>query len=33
MGKSRDAGFTGYRRTLDSFIALFDRCRADNLIP
>lgn len=33
MGKSRDAGFTGYRRTLDSFTALFDRYRADKLIP
>ena len=33
MGKSRDAGFTGYRRTLDAFTALFDRYRADNLIP
>lgn len=33
MGKSRDAGFMGYRRTLDSFTALFDRYRADSLIP
>jgi hypothetical protein len=33
MGKSRDAGFTGYRRTFDAFIALFERYRADNLIP
>lgn len=33
MGKSRDAGFTGYRRTLDAFTALFDRYRAENLIP
>jgi hypothetical protein len=33
MGKSRDAGFTGYRRTLDAFIALFDRYRAERLIP
>jgi hypothetical protein len=33
MGKSRDAGFTGYRRTLDAFIVLFDRYRAENLIP
>ena len=33
MGKSRDAGFTGYRRTLDAFIALFDRYKAENLIP
>ncbi|HEX9227596.1 MAG TPA: NAD-dependent dehydratase, partial [Arthrobacter sp.] len=33
MSKSRLAGFTGYRRTEDSFISLFDRCRADRLIP
>ncbi len=33
MGKSRDAGFTGYRRTLDVFTSLFDRYRAENLIP
>ncbi|MBG6216292.1 nucleoside-diphosphate-sugar epimerase [Arthrobacter sp. CAN_A6] len=33
MSKSRLAGFTGYRRTLDSFTNLFDRYRADNLIP
>lgn len=33
MGKSRDAGFTGYRRTLDAFVSLFDRYRAENLIP
>jgi len=33
MGKSRDAGFTGYRRTLDAFTSLFDRYRADRLIP
>lgn len=33
MGKSRAAGFTGYRRTLDAFTALFDRYRADGLIP
>ena len=25
MSKSRLAGFTGYRRTEDSFISLFDR--------
>ena len=30
---SRPAGFNGYRRTEDSFIRLFDRCRADRLIP
>ena len=33
MSKSRLAGFTGYRRTEDSFIRLFDRLRADRLIP
>lgn len=33
MGKSRAAGFTGYRRTFDAFISLFDRYRADQLIP
>jgi len=33
MSKSRVAGFTGYRRTLDSFTDLFDRFRADRLIP
>ena len=33
MSKSRLAGFTGYRRTEDSFTRLFDRLRADRLIP
>jgi nucleoside-diphosphate-sugar epimerase len=33
MSKSRLAGFTGYRRTEDSFLQLFDRYRADGLIP
>ncbi|HET8879678.1 MAG TPA: SDR family oxidoreductase [Arthrobacter sp.] len=33
MSKSRLAGFTGYRRTVDSFTGLFDRFRADRLIP
>ncbi|TKV29278.1 SDR family oxidoreductase [Arthrobacter sp. NamB2] len=33
MGKSRDAGFTGYRRTYDAIVTLFDRYRAENLIP
>lgn len=33
MSKSRLAGFTGYRRTEDSFLRLFDRYRADRLIP
>ncbi|MCU1533026.1 MAG: family oxidoreductase [Arthrobacter sp.] len=33
MSKSRVAGFTGYRRSLDAFTSLFDRYRADHLIP
>ena len=33
MGKSRVAGFTGYRRTPDAFFTLFDRYRAERLIP
>lgn len=33
MGKSRVAGFTGYRRTLDAFIDLFERYRTEKLIP
>jgi len=33
MSKSRLAGFTGYRRTEDAFLQLFDRYRADGLIP
>ncbi|MHA7274124.1 SDR family oxidoreductase [Arthrobacter sp. TMT4-20] len=33
MSKSRIAGFTGYRRTLDAFTDLFERYRADKLIP
>jgi nucleoside-diphosphate-sugar epimerase len=33
MGKSRDAGFTAFRRTERSFAELFDRYRADRLIP
>ena len=33
MGKSRVAGFTGYRRTDDSFRQLFDRYRAEKIIP
>jgi nucleoside-diphosphate-sugar epimerase len=33
IGKSRLAGFTAFHRTVDSFIALFDRCRAEHLIP
>ena len=31
--KSRLAGFTPHHRTIDSFTALFDRYRAENLIP
>ena len=33
MSKSRVAGFTGYRRTEDAFIELFERLRAERLIP
>jgi nucleoside-diphosphate-sugar epimerase len=33
MSKSRLRGFTGYRRTEDSFTRLFDRFRSDRLIP
>lgn len=33
MSKSRIAGFTGYKRTLDAFTNLFDRYRAEKLIP
>ncbi|MDQ4490796.1 SDR family oxidoreductase [Sinomonas sp. ASV486] len=33
MSKSRLAGFTGYRRTEDSFLGLFDRYRSDGVIP
>ncbi len=33
MSKSRLAGFTGYRRTQDSFTALFDRYRTERIIP
>lgn len=33
MSKSRLAGFMGYRRTLDAFTQLFDRYRAENIIP
>ena len=31
--KSRLAGFTPHHRTIDSFTSLFDRYRAENLIP
>lgn len=33
MGKSRKLGFTGYRQTDEAFFGLFDRLRADRLIP
>ncbi len=33
MSKSRKAGFTGYRATLDSFTALFDRLKEEKVIP
>ncbi len=33
MSKSRRLGFTGYRATDDAFFALFERLRADRLIP
>ncbi|KQO64410.1 SDR family oxidoreductase [Curtobacterium sp. Leaf261] len=33
MSKSRLAGFTEHHRTLDSFTALFERYRAERLIP
>jgi len=33
MSKSRKAGFTGYRCTLDSFMTLFDRLREEHIIP
>jgi hypothetical protein len=33
MSKSRLAGFTGYVRTEDAFRGLFDRYRADRLVP
>ncbi len=33
MSKSRLAGFTGYRRTRDSFTNLFDRYRSELIIP
>jgi nucleoside-diphosphate-sugar epimerase len=33
MGKSRDAGFTAYRRTEQAFVDLFERYRRERLIP
>ncbi|KQM16769.1 NAD-dependent dehydratase [Plantibacter sp. Leaf171] len=33
MSKSRLAGFTGYRRTLDAFTAIFDRLREERIVP
>jgi hypothetical protein len=33
MSKSRRLGFTAYQPTDDAFFALFERLRADRLIP
>ncbi|PTT40152.1 NAD-dependent dehydratase, partial [Stenotrophomonas sp. HMWF022] len=33
MSKSRRLGFTGYQPTDDAFFTLFERLRADRLIP
>ncbi|CCG88714.1 SDR family oxidoreductase [Erwinia piriflorinigrans] len=33
ISKSRKAGFTGYQATRDAFFALFDRLKAERLIP
>jgi len=33
MSKSRKAGFTGYRSTLDAFIQLFDKLKQEKIIP
>jgi hypothetical protein len=33
MSKSRLAGFTGYRRTLDAFTAIFDRLHDERIVP
>ncbi|MCT2387476.1 SDR family oxidoreductase [Erwinia pyrifoliae] len=33
ISKSRKAGFTGYQSTRDAFFALFDRLKAEKLIP
>ncbi|WP_039057308.1 SDR family oxidoreductase [Enterobacter sp. Bisph1] len=33
MSKSRKAGFTSYRSTLDAFTTLFERLKAENIIP
>jgi hypothetical protein len=33
MGKSREAGFVGFRRTERAFTELFDRYRAAHLVP
>ncbi|WNN49545.1 SDR family oxidoreductase [Siccibacter colletis] len=33
MSKSRKAGFTGYRSTFDSFMALFEKLKAEKIIP
>ncbi|WP_445257895.1 SDR family oxidoreductase [Nocardioides aurantiacus] len=33
LARSRRAGFTGHRVTLDAFLALFDRLEADGVVP
>ena len=33
MSKSRKAGFTGYRSTLDAFVQLFDKLKTERVIP
>ncbi len=33
MSKSRKAGFLDYQSTVDAFYALFDRLKAERVIP
>ena len=33
LARSRAAGFTGYRSTLEAFLELFDRLEADGVVP
>ncbi len=33
LARSRAAGFTGYRSTLQAFLDLFDRLEADRVVP
>jgi len=33
MSKSRKAGFLAYQSTLDAFIDLFERLKAERIIP